>query len=983
MWKRLSAKLKIFIFLLLSVCSVSVFALDNVEQLLQERIIEAKKVLLDLQHQQEKRFASILSGGVNQSYLNQADLDIAVAKANLENINVELSESQQTINRLQKNISDIINQMNLTNIFGGKISHAHLASNAMLQEKLDSRRNLLESEKTREKMLQQLRNISSVILQIDRVKFLHVQAALKSRTMMQLKEQQMRSEMTYQQQQSYWIERLSVLHKNLTTAASKSARDAIDNDIFFANENMNFSYLQMLIARYEDQMQQLNVSTAEGSSVALLNKIGDQMQLLSKQLERVNGLLKSRIRNVLQRKALISANTTQLDSLITQYQNSMTAVQDLQQQLLSFHVLLDKALQRELSTRQNLPGLNAKAWIDLGQEILFVPTLGLQMIKSLSNTLIKNMHEADLSWWSLMCALQVLWLGAVVLLNRLLAKIVSGLKDHESGHINLKWVVIKLLRRCMVDVAFIGCVIGLFYLCNIPEENFIVLMNLGWVWLFFKAIITSARVCLMETMHDNAGHDVRLYHRLKWSFVLGGVITALTVFVHQLPAVFELKDLFDRMFLLFLLVVSVFLLKSWEVFPEVILTYIDERHTYLRRIVKMLGLFVPMILLANSAIGLIGYVNLVHTISWYEGIFLLVMVGYLVARELLNDGMEFFSRLLIQHVSHGWLWTEAVLKPFDKVLRLGLFLTAWMVLFFSYNLDQQPLVIQHVQTWVHHRLVDAFGIVITPVHVLQLCVVVSLIFWGGRWTREFSYRLLLARIKDLGLRDSLAILTQYFVILIGLLVAMKIVGIDFKMLTVVAGAFVFAVGLGLRDLANNFVCGFLLLLERPLRVGDTIEINGFEGDVVHIGSRAVTIRTIDHMEVMVPNAEIFSKTFLNWTAKDTIVRSIISLHVDHHDQPLFVQKLILETLASIKEVLTDPEPEALLKEMNEGDMEFEVRYHINVRHVKSRISMRSQVMLALWHAFEKHGIKMPAKLHEIRVQQSGLPFISENKRVGV
>ncbi len=90
----------------------------------------------------------------------------------------------------------------------------------------------------------------------------------------------------------------------------------------------------------------------------------------------------------------------------------------------------------------------------------------------------------------------------------------------------------------------------------------------------------------------------------------------------------------------------------------------------------------PLLLLINSLIGLSGYVNLVSTVSWYEGIFIVVLAGYLVLRGLLGDAMEKVSRLLIRHVTNGWLWTEAFLKPIDRVLRITLFLFAWASSFY-------------------------------------------------------------------------------------------------------------------------------------------------------------------------------------------------------------------------------------------------------------------------------------------------------------
>ena len=89
----------------------------------------------------------------------------------------------------------------------------------------------------------------------------------------------------------------------------------------------------------------------------------------------------------------------------------------------------------------------------------------------------------------------------------------------------------------------IGNIIALFAYCKIPQQSSAFLINLALVWLFFKVMIAMARICLVETAHHRAGHDVILYHRLKWSFLVGGIITALTVFMNQLPVVYEVKDL--------------------------------------------------------------------------------------------------------------------------------------------------------------------------------------------------------------------------------------------------------------------------------------------------------------------------------------------------------------------------------------------------------------------------------------------------------
>jgi len=243
-------------------------------------------------------------------------------------------------------------------------------------------------------------------------------------------------------------------------------------------------------------------------------------------------------------------------------------------------------------------------------------------------------------------------------------------------------------------------------------------------------------------------------------------------------------------------------------------------------------------------------------------------------------------------------------------------------------------------------------------------IITSLLFWAARWTREFVYRFLLSRTKDAGLRNSLAILSQYLTIIVGVLTILRVLGIDYKTLSVVAGMFFFGVGLGLRDLFNNFACGFLLLIERPIRVGDIVTVNGCDGDVVHIGSRAVIIRTDEHQELIIPNADIFGKPFVNWTTRDNVVRLAFHVDVTRDDDPQLIQKIIYEVLAANKNVLKEPKPEVHIKSMSH-EVDFAIHYFINVRQVPSRSGLTSEIFTAIWQAFEKHNIKPPYPHHEV------------------
>ena len=968
-WRR---NLKIIAFILsLFLLGTLAFA-DSVSinqiELLKNRLTQAKVELVQLQRQQDKRLDILSPNHVNKELLDQINLEIIVAKSNLDSINIELTDSQQSISRLEKDNQDIENQLNIFNIFGLKIARNGAPNQSTLQTELSYQKKILENEKLRFNYLTKLQTVADSTLQLYNAQYDHVRMLLKTQTLVQLKEKQAKSETDLQQQQNNWLQRLNALYQQLAHTQDKVTYAKLENDIFYANEHANFTYLEMLINRYQDQIQELQVSVSRSSSIILLNKVSEQAQALDKQLQRLNQVFSERIEILNKRKTFLQQEKIDLSEftlLEDQYKSAINTVADLNHQLQTFHATLNDALKQELASRQGLPGFGAKVWLGLGNEILLVPTLTFQIIKSLGHTLIKTFNVLSGGWWLLFGLFEIIWIGVFYSFKQLLNHWIVGVKDHELGHINPKWLTIEVLRRCWVDIAAIGNIYWLFSLSGIPSQNFDFLINLGLVWLFFKAIILVARLCLVETMHDRTGDDVRVYNRLKTLFITGAVITTITVFLHQLPLIYEVKDFSDRVFLFFLLLVSIFLLKHWQVLPGIILPHIDSQRTYFKKVVLILGLLIPVILLINAIIGFFGFVNFILTISWYEGVFLLVLIGYLALRGVLREVMEFFSRLLIQHVSNGWLWTEAFLKPIDNVLRIILFLAAWVVLFFSYGWNQQSPVVERLTMLLHIHLFDMLNTSFTPLSIIELAVIVAILYWAARWTREFVYRFLLSRTKDSGIRNSIAIFSQYAMIVIGLFICLRVLGIDFKTLVAIASLFSLGVGLGLRDIANNFVCGFILLIERPLRVGDIISINGFEGEVTNIGGRAVTVRSWDHMEVLIPNAEIFSKSFVNWTAKDNIVRGVINIKINRHDSPHDVQALIYEVLASHKDVLREPPPEVFLKELAEGLVEFEVRYFINLRQVKSRIGLRSEVLFAIWESFEKYGIQSPYPHQEI------------------
>ena len=463
---------------------------------------------------------------------------------------------------------------------------------------------------------------------------------------------------------------------------------------------------------------------------------------------------------------------------------------------------------------------------------------------------------------------------------------------------------------------------------------------------------------LLERLNDVSGYDVKLYYRLKWLILMGGISTGLMIYSHEFPLSFVLQDLFDRLFMLFILTVSLVFWKSRDVLPYLLPSFMMHKKPHVKRVLLLLGLCIPITLLTTAFLGLMGYINLAWSMSRYEAYVLIIASGYVLARGLLGDALDLISEWMVTVLHNGWLWVEAILKPLDKLLRFALVLTSVLILLYWFGLLNDPTFLAGAVTLGQYALIHWAGVYITLFSLAEFIALLLIFIWATKWSREFCYRWLYAHIADPGIRNSFSVFTQYGVVLFGCFLTLRVLGIDFTGMMVVLGGLAVGMGFGLRDFASNIVGGIMLLIERPVREGDLITIGEHEGRVAHIGIRSMRVSSWDNMEVLVPNAETFNKPFTNWTHQDSVVRSVVPIKVSRADDPEFIQHMIYAVLSGISEILNDPAPQVYLKQIDEALIEFEVRYFINVQ-LHTRFEIRSKVLLAIMSQFKLHGIKPP------------------------
>jgi len=147
-------------------------------------------------------------------------------------------------------------------------------------------------------------------------------------------------------------------------------------------------------------------------------------------------------------------------------------------------------------------------------------------------------------------------------------------------------------------------------------------------------------------------------------------------------------------------------------------------------------------------------------------------------------------------------------------------------------------------------------------------------------------------------------------------------GIDMAKVALIAGALSVGIGFGLQAVVNNFVSGLILIVERPVGVGDVIERGTLSGQVTRIGIRSSTVRTAQGAEVIVPNADLVSKEVVNWTHSDRQRRYDIDVGVAPGTEPEHVMRLLVQAAGELPEIMTDPAPRAMFNGIGAGSLGF-------------------------------------------------------------
>lgn len=305
-------------------------------------------------------------------------------------------------------------------------------------------------------------------------------------------------------------------------------------------------------------------------------------------------------------------------------------------------------------------------------------------------------------------------------------------------------------------------------------------------------------------------------------------------------------------------------------------------------------------------------------------------------------------------------------------------LTAWLVIRLAVNFIRSKAVRQLVAAlaWfiaalnilglldVITKTLDAARLTLGGVTISALAVISGLMaFFLLVWLALVVARIVESRIDSLSdvspsARELVKKLARIALVLIAILVAFNMTGIDLTALAVFSGALGVGLGFGLQKVVANFVSGIILLMDRSIKPGDVIETQDTYGWINHLGARYTSIITRDGTEFLIPNEDMITQPVVNWSFSDRKVRRRVKVGVSYNSDIHKAMALMEEAALTVDRVLPDPEPAARL--LGFGDSAVDLELRIWIEDPQSGVAnVASEVMLAIWDRFHEAGIEFP------------------------
>ena len=272
--------------------------------------------------------------------------------------------------------------------------------------------------------------------------------------------------------------------------------------------------------------------------------------------------------------------------------------------------------------------------------------------------------------------------------------------------------------------------------------------------------------------------------------------------------------------------------------------------------------------------------------------------------------------------------------------------------------------------------IPLFTMANTSVTLMSLVVFILLLTMfvvGASYLKKILRDRILPRfVQDEGLQYTLARMSQYSVVVIGILVSFQFLGVDFTGLAVIFGFLSVGIGFGLQNITSNFISGLIVLFERPISVGDRVVVNGIEGDIEEINIRATKVKTLENISIIVPNSDFVSKDVINYSHGDPTFKLIIDVGVAYDSDLDLVLQALDEVASESSSVMKRRKHDVHLRSF--GDSAWNMKLIVWVPNVKNRYTVQNELNQAIVRKFNERGIEIPFPQRDIHIKSGKNPL---------
>jgi potassium efflux system protein len=243
---------------------------------------------------------------------------------------------------------------------------------------------------------------------------------------------------------------------------------------------------------------------------------------------------------------------------------------------------------------------------------------------------------------------------------------------------------------------------------------------------------------------------------------------------------------------------------------------------------------------------------------------------------------------------------------------------------------------------------------------------------AGMVTNLLRSRVLRATGINRGVEEAIGFVVKYTLLAIGTVILLQIWGLDLSSLAILASALGVGIGLGLQNIAKDFGSGVVILLERPIQIGDFIEVGKHTGTVERIGLRSTIIRTLDDISIIVPNSNFLETEVINWNHQNPVSRLRLPVGVAYHSDVNVVKLALLEAAANHRDIVSTPEPRVFFKGFGDSALNFELLVWIT--KPRQHVAITSDLYFNIEASFRRHKVEIPFPQRDLHMRSGDLPI---------